>query len=336
MTDDLPESIVQPRRSPDEQAQSLWDSALASITMIEDIVAAGAKVRVNRPASLPMTADPRQLLHYGLQRRLRDILMLHAVVVDSKGKRGADMTSPFERHGIEHLSASSLALYRAAPALWCLRYLWRVQDEMGAPVWRGKAVEAGCDAILYKNAPDAEAVAIALAAFEIDAAGEASDQIEKERAAIPGMIAQASKLLRPLGEPVARQFKVEQWIDGIEVPIIGYVDYLWPDYLIDLKTTLRLPSEPRPDHCVQVVSYGDATERTAGLVYVTPTKSARFTSLEIDADAARATLRRSAFAVRRLLQTATDREHAAALFCPDMTSFWWSDATRAAALEVWR
>jgi hypothetical protein len=31
-----------------------------------------------------------------------------------------DLT-PFERHGIGHLSPSSLALYRAAPALWVLR-----------------------------------------------------------------------------------------------------------------------------------------------------------------------------------------------------------------------
>ena len=35
------------------------------------------------------------------------------------------MTSAFEKHGISHLSASSINLFIAQPAMWCVSYLMK-------------------------------------------------------------------------------------------------------------------------------------------------------------------------------------------------------------------
>src|SRR5438105_10679676 len=108
---------------------------------------------------------------------------------------------PFDQHGIRHLSASSLALYRAAPALWVLRYLFGVHDDATAYAWRGKAVEMAVDAVI-DGASDEQAVEVAMQAFEREAAGEIAPEMDRERHAIPGMVRQAAPIFRELGPPV--------------------------------------------------------------------------------------------------------------------------------------
>ena len=58
-------------------------------------------------------------------------------------------SDPFERHGIDHISPSSLRLYKEAPAAWIGKYLLKAPDEVGPGAWRGLAVEAGVDQFLY-------------------------------------------------------------------------------------------------------------------------------------------------------------------------------------------
>ena len=57
--------------------------------------------------------------------------------------------SSFERHGIEHLSASSLNIWAAQPALWIMeRLLGRRRLPAGIAAARGKAVEHGVDLVV--------------------------------------------------------------------------------------------------------------------------------------------------------------------------------------------
>ena len=53
--------------------------------------------------------------------------------------------NPFEKHGIKHLSASSLNMYAEQPAFWSLKYLLGFKEEGNAKMWCGSAVEAGLD-----------------------------------------------------------------------------------------------------------------------------------------------------------------------------------------------
>jgi hypothetical protein len=62
------------------------------------------------------------------------------------------MSNPFERHGIGHLSASSLNLWAAEPALWIMERLLGRRSPSGIPAARGKAVEAGVNIGLHDPA----------------------------------------------------------------------------------------------------------------------------------------------------------------------------------------
>jgi PD-(D/E)XK nuclease superfamily len=241
--------------------------------------------------------------------------------------------TPFERHGIGHLSPSSLALYRAAPALWVLRYLFGVHDDVTAYAWRGKAIETAVEAVI-DGASDEQAVAVAMQAFEKDAGGEIAPEIDRERHAIPNMVQQAAPIFRQLGIPVARQRRIEVWIDGIEIPVLGFADFLFDGVVIELKTTYAIPSSPRFDHCVQVVTYADALTALPALLYISPKRRAVHGANSIDAIAARRTLRLTAFAIRAMLAAAETKEAAAAFFVPG-NDYRWSDATRSAAAGVW-
>lgn len=242
------------------------------------------------------------------------------------------MSNPFGRHGIDHLSPSSLALYRKQPSLWCLRYLHGIKDEANAAMWRGSAVEAGVDKILYEQCSDDTAIEAALQTFELNAQGDLSDEVQKERAAIPDFVRQAGVMFRPLGVPDARQLKIEYWVDGVEVPVIGFIDYKWPEFLYDLKTTYRLPSEPRSDHAIQVSIYAEAKGVRPWLSYVTPKKGAAFPV--DDREQALWVVKRSARAIRAMLERAADKNEAASFFAPDFESYLWNDAGKAKALEL--
>ena len=149
------------------------------------------------------------------------------------------------------------------------------------------------------------------------------------------MVRRASAEFRRLGTPLTRQHRLEVWVDEIEVPIVGYADFVYEEFVIDLKTTFALPSYPRTDHEVQIVCYADALLRRPGIVYVTPRRSARFRQDMIDVVTARRILRQSAHAIRSMLAVAETREDAAALFVPVMTDYRWTDLTRSAAEKVW-
>lgn len=244
--------------------------------------------------------------------------------------------NPFPRHGITHLSPSSLGLYRNAPALFCLRYLFGVKDEATAPyLWRGRAIESGVDAILLDGVSDDAAIERAKHTFELSAQGEISPNIQRERQVLADMVRRAGAVFRRLGKPIGRQQKVEVWLDGIEVPLTGYADYLYEEFVVDLKTSHALPGKPRPDDAVQVVMYGDALSRRPSLIYVTPRKSAQYPHDEIDIESARRVLRQSANAIRAMLAATADKAHAARLFVPNPDDYRWTDATRNAAERVW-
>lgn len=237
---------------------------------------------------------------------------------------------PFSRFGIKHLSASSLGLFRDDPALWALTYLHNVRDEAGPRMWLGTAVEAGLDAHLWQSA---DPLVAARKNFELDAQGDLSDECEEARAHIEPMLRRAVEAYEGLGTPDARQVKVECWLDGIDVPILGYLDHRYPDRIRDLKTTLRMPSEPRPDHAAQVAIYNHATGLPVELVYVTP-KAWKVFPVE-DCEAALRPVLLSARALRNQLALCSSKEDFAAIHWPNLNGFRWGETTKAKAAEIW-
>lgn len=243
--------------------------------------------------------------------------------------------NPFARHGIRHLSASSLRLYRDQPAAWVCRYLLGIKDDGSAAMWRGNAVEAGLNHYLLGQ-PEFATKAMHVS-FEERAAGQADEQIHKEREALPMFLAQAREALKdkPPLAPKDQQKKIELELPGIEVPLIGYIDYLWPDHGIDLKTTWRMPSEPSAAHVEQMACYMLATGRPFHLCYVTPKKWVTHEVTQAMADEAYDRVVAAARAVRHMLSKSENARDALGLYAPDLDHYTWSppliEAYRSAA-----
>jgi hypothetical protein len=241
--------------------------------------------------------------------------------------------NPFAKHNIRHLSPSSLLTYQANPAMWVGKYMFGWRDEAGPKAWGGLAVETGLHSRMHA-APDF--LERAHKAFDEKAQGEVAPEIEEARVNIAPMIEQAWMAYKDRhGVKPLYQVKCEWWIDGIEVPLLGFVDFVWDEEDDDLKTTLSCPSKPRDDHLAQVGAYLRARGRQkARLIYCTPKKHAIYTVTLEETEQAYRSLIRSAKAVRHLLSRVRDRDDAIRLFAPDFSDFRWNDATKKMALEA--
>lgn len=245
--------------------------------------------------------------------------------------------NPFEKHNIKHLSASSLGMFRTQPALWVIKYLCGFREDAGPAAWRGSAVEAGFTKWLYEaNATEQECVDACYERFNADAQGEVSDDITAENANIAPMLKQAITAFPGRTIPIAKQLKVDTWLDGVECPVIGYIDVIHEGLITDLKTTKACPSEAKPDHCRQMSLYihGRGYKETGQLLYVTAKKSALY---PVDIESAKRhviDLTRDALALQRFLARVDSGADALGILAPDFDHFMWSDEAKGFALAV--
>jgi hypothetical protein len=236
----------------------------------------------------------------------------------------------FARHGIEHLSATSLNLWAAEPALWVAEKLLKRRVPVSCAAHRGTASEEGVAAGLFNPQLSVEECqAIALAEFDRLTALSGDPNRAKEREAIPGIVASALAELRAYGIPdrpvhPAKQHRVEVVLDDVPVPVIGYQDFVWGAHgiVLDLKTQLRLTSEIADAHARQGAVYIAGTNHQMRFCYATPKKVAVYqlenvaTHLE--------TLRHFALRLERFLRVSDDPHELAGIVCPDFESFYWS------------
>ena len=218
----------------------------------------------------------------------------------------------FDRHGIDHLSASSLNLWIANPREWAVRYLAEDSEDADSPaLWRGMAVEAGLGHWWAGRSID-QAQAAACDTFELNAVGDLSDDVDAERGLIESMLDRACRWTAP-GALTATQVRIEHWLDDVPVPLIGFVDFAFDSAIdVDLKTTRACPSTPRGNHVRQVALYRAARGRRGGLLYVTAKRLAFFEISDEDASSALATLRAAALSLSQFLAKVGSAEEALA------------------------
>jgi len=185
----------------------------------------------------------------------------------------------FTKHGIKHLSASSINLWTNAPDVWVAQYLFGKRGPMSAAAMRGICTEDAVVAVLQgKNADGA-----------LDAALEKFDQTfpigdektTKERAMIQPCMELAVQELEQYGEPEfpeegQEKISITAKTDDYEIPVIGYLDLVFPKHgvVIDLKTTGRCPSVMSAEHQLQRAIYQKAKgNQIVKFLYVTPKKT---------------------------------------------------------------
>jgi len=231
----------------------------------------------------------------------------------------------FKRHGIEYLSPSSLNLWNENPRLWAVKYLYKVRDETGPAAARGLAVEAGFSQLLHGK-DFATALAIAMASYDQNQQGV----IEKERGLIESMLNQCAAHIVEGGasRPDASQLKVEHWFEGVSIPVLGYLDFSFSDFDLDLKTTARLPSEPRPSHVRQVSLYRAARNKPGSILYVTDKKRALYEISDTQRDDALADLQGAALSLQRYLEFMPTAEDAVRCLPSNIDHYTWFDAAK--------
>lgn len=248
-----------------------------------------------------------------------------------------------ERHGITHLSASSVNLFIAQPALWCASYLMGKRPPVGPAAHRGTAIECGVEAGLFDpELPVAECQKLAQAKFHTLTRLSADPRIEKERGCIDGSVEVALAELRQYGVPEKpegedRQSKLVIDLPGVCVPVWGFLDFLWPQHGIigDLKSVGRIPSGISAAHARQGALYlRHGSNLQMRFLYVSGKKIAVYV-LE-DAAAHLASFTQAAQAIEQLLSLSDDPEKITRCFAPDLSSFYWGDqSARRIAQEIW-
>jgi len=249
--------------------------------------------------------------------------------------------NPFERHGIHHLSASSLNLFAAEPALWVATKLLRRAIPAGLAAQRGKAIERAVALGLFNpDLPVEECQAAAEAEYDALTAFAPPAERDKERKMIAPIVATALAELRQYGipDPPADgepQHRIEVRFPEIPVPLVGYLDFLFSAHgiVVDLKTVTRIPTEISPAFARQGALYVAGTNRQMRFAYAAPKRIAVYA---LDDPAVHlAALSVIAQRLGRFLSISADPHALAAIVCPDYEDFRWSDpAARAIGREV--
>jgi hypothetical protein len=234
----------------------------------------------------------------------------------------------FEKHGIDHLSPSSINLWANAPDVWLMSYLYGIRTPMGPAPWRGIVVE---EAVVETMMGGSEKDAIQKALDKFDKRFLIGDEATtKERAMIEPMVQLSVEQLMEFGKPEfpeeggQNKISITAKGDGWTVPVIGFLDLVYPQHgvVIDLKTTGRMPSTMSAEHQLQRAIYQKAKggNQSVKFLYVTPKKAAMLEDgdpTEILAQAKVQITRMEAF-LRTL-----DKETAKAIVPVQPNSFYW-------------
>jgi hypothetical protein len=233
----------------------------------------------------------------------------------------------FEKHGIDHLSASNINLWANAPDVWVMQYLYGKRTAMGPAPWRGICVEDAVVEILL-GGKETEALDRAMEKFN-SRFMIADEAIAREADRIAPMVQIAVAELQQYGKPEFPEDERQEKIsitakgDGWAIPVIGFLDLVYPDHglVIDLKTTGRIPSSMSAEHQLQRAIYAKAKGNMAvKFLYVSEKKA----SLLEDGDPAEL-LAQAKVQINRMeafLRT-LDKEQARAIVPLQPSSFYW-------------
>lgn len=234
----------------------------------------------------------------------------------------------FEKHGIDHLSASSINLWANAPDVWVMQYLHGMRTPMGAAPWRGICVE---DAVVSVLSGGSEQDAIAAALDKFDKRFIiGTEATTKEREVITPMIQLAVEQLIEFGKPEFPEEGEQEKIsitakgDGWSIPVIGFLDLVFPQHgvVIDLKTTNRLPSKMTAEHQLQRAIYQKAKGNMAvKFLYVSAKKTAMLEDGDVNETLAQA---KAQIARLEAFLRHCDKDTAKAIVPHNPTSFYWS------------
>ena len=254
--------------------------------------------------------------------------------------------NPFEVHGVEHLSASSINQFISSPCHWLLK-VSGYKSSSNPAMWRGTVVDnAICNSFELKDRDKKIDRSIKNAEMSFDDLYDFYkrrneydiDTVEAERVKIADWVSLGVDFYNNLEwKPQECQKEINIEFEDIPVPIIGYIDLSYEDCIRDIKTTARLLSETPSSICRQLSLYSLAEDKPAyvDFLHVT-TKQSQVVTREItDVEKHVSVLRKAAFAMMNVLSYSDDIHTVASLFYPDYDYWMWSDEDKVAAKLLW-
>ena len=245
--------------------------------------------------------------------------------------------NPFTVHKIDHLSASSINLWVTDPCRWCLKYLMKIDSDYGASAQRGHIIEWALERWLAKG--------------DIVTAKELEDLfikhlIDKQIDVEAGKAVEEIKNLMPYYEMVKHKYndypnlvnyqeKLEVQYGDLPIPIIGYIDFVFDDFILDLKTTSKMPSICPETVKRQMAVYSMVyTDRPMVVDFVTPKKYQTFKLDELQL------YRRQVYDIcmglMRFLGTSDSPLQLTQSFHPNFDHWAWDDKMKNEAKKIWR
>jgi len=185
----------------------------------------------------------------------------------------------FTNHGIVHTSPSQINTWIASPCFWVMTKLFGKRYRSNFSMERGTAIERAVVNILANGMSEDEAIKETIRTYNTTGGLGVSEKKETERAVIDPSVRLLVQELKQYGEPTfpeegQQAIKLNCKTDEWELPVIGYMDLVYPQHnlVIDLKSTLRFPSEMSMSHQRQAAIYATATGMDVKFLYVTPKK----------------------------------------------------------------
>jgi hypothetical protein len=248
-------------------------------------------------------------------------------------------TNGFTRHGIDHLSPSSLNMSMGSMSAWCVRYLINQRFPSGGEAERGKAVEIGVSHGVFTDASDQECIDLALDGFDRVMQLDEFLRFQKRdewRDQVIAMVPMALAELRPLGRPtppeggqheigIACRFREGE---GGTVHIKGFLDFYYKDMplVVDLKTTGRMPGAFSQAHAIQASIYAKAMNAPVKFLYVTPKKAAWLEITPIQIEISLGIVKDTVKRLERFLSLSEDGKLLTKSASHDPSSFYWRGA----------
>ena len=243
------------------------------------------------------------------------------------------MTDPFARFGVEHLSATSMLQFRSDPALGVLYLVFKIREAGSPAMHRGSALDHTIGQMLEAGATLDQAGAREMATAHYDDLIENTDEkyrpsdIKREREVVSRCLDECYPIVSNWDTPAAYQHPIRLSLQGIEVPVIGFIDLRYPDAVRELKSS----GKPRPgivdDHAFQVATYAMAIRQESGawpqafVDYLTPSGMKSYQLMDgkrwvqevVD----------TAVGIRALLEQAEDKDALCELITPDYNHWLW-------------
>jgi hypothetical protein len=171
-------------------------------------------------------------------------------------------------------SFSSVSKFRKNPSEWLVHYGLGLKSPSSPAMTRGSLAEKGTNWLIKR-----EKKMLSTKNYEknirklFEKSKFLNAESEVENAIAIGKKFTEELYKRQLRDIVSYQKEKVENIVGLKYPVRLFTDFEYEHIIVDLKSTLRLPSSPKVDHIRQQALYSVVHRKPIALLYATPKKS---------------------------------------------------------------